>query len=193
VDLLWADNMHEVRRYKAHCGSVQGLSFSSDSQTLASGAIDCMVKFWPIGKLQGSTVKQAADGSICLAAGDANIIDAHMLIEGGRVENLGGWNNASDRPAWTVEVAQAGIYKPELIYSAAPSNGGQIALTCGDAKSQGTIVETEGWYDYHRLPLPPLELKAGTVKITLAATKKAGDHVMNLRYINFAPVPATSK
>jgi len=194
VDVFCADTLHLMRRYKEHCGAVHGLSFSSDSQTLASGAFDSAVKLWPVGRLQDSTVKQATDGSIHLAAGDAQIIDSHLVVEGGRLENLGHWDNAHDRPAWTVEVAKAGAYIPELIYSASPGNGGsQIELACGDAKSRGTIVQTEGWYDYQSLTLPPLKLKAGTVKVTLVAAKKAGSFVMNLRGINLTPVQPVSK
>jgi WD40 repeat protein len=194
VDVLWANSLQVVRRYKEHCGAVAGLSFSADSQTLASGALDSAVKLWPVGRLQGSTVKQAADGSIRLAAGDARIIDSHLIVEGGRVENLGHWDNVNDRPAWTVEVAKAGAYTPELIYSASPGNGGsQVELVCGNAKSPGSVVQTEGWYDYQSLTLSPLELKVGTATVTLAAMKKAGGFVMNLRGINLTPVHPVPK
>jgi tetratricopeptide (TPR) repeat protein len=189
VEVLRADSLHIARRYKEHCGTVQTVSFSPDSRMLASGSFDGTIKLWPIWKLAGAPVKQAADGSIRLAAGDAQIAGTKLLVEGGHEENLGNWDDAKDRPTWTVEVQKAGDYVPELIYSASPGDaGGKIEISCGDAKSQAAIDATEGWSDYRSLVLPALDIKAGTVKIAVAATQKPHGYVMNLRWIILKPV-----
>ncbi len=188
VDILQADNLRTARQFQEHCGAVQGLSFSPDSRTLASSSFDCTIKLWPIWKLEPRPVKQAADRSIRLAAGDARIEGSQLRVEGNHPENLGYWNDAKEYPAWTVEVQQAGDYAAELTYSAAPGQGGRIELAASEAKSAATIVETEGWYDYRPLVLPTLHLKTGALTVTLKALQKKGGAVMNLRSIVLKPL-----
>ena len=72
----------------------------------------------------------AADGSIHLAATDAEIMGSHLAVEGSDPANLGYWIDANDYATWTFRVEKAGAYTPELMYSAQPGSGGsQIELS----------------------------------------------------------------
>jgi hypothetical protein len=110
------------------------------------------------------------------------------MVEGSNPVNLGYWIDTDDYAAWTFRVQTAGVYTPELTYSAAPGYGGsRIELSAGDKKSSATIAQTESWSSYRPLTLPPLNLKAGSLTITLKATRMPGGAVMNLRSIVLKP------
>jgi len=136
-----------------------------------------------------SILGPAADGSIHLGAGDADIKGSLLTVEGGEPSNLGFWTDSRDYATWTFRVAKAGLYTPELTYASQPGSGGsRIELSCDGQKSSATIVETKGWADYRPLSLSALNLKAGNATLTVKATQMPNGAVMNLRSIVLKPV-----
>jgi alpha-L-fucosidase len=131
-------------------------------------------------------IKQAADGTLKLEPGDADISGSTLRVEGG-VPNLGWWTEAGDFPHWQASIDKPGTFTPEFNY-AVPADGSEVVLSAGDESVSLKLPSTGDWNKYQTIKLPALKIeKAGPVTFTLKATAKSGAGVMNLRCITLTP------
>ncbi len=112
------------------------------------------------------------------------------------------WNSTDDRITWDIEVATTGRYEVVLYYTCAKKDiGSTIELSFGDSRIQGNVTQahnpplyglendrsdrgSESYVkDFKPLGLGVLQLKKGRGQLTLRATKIAGSHVMDVRYV----------
>ena len=139
--------------------------------------------------VRADDLKQADDGSIKLTAENAKIVGSTAKVEGDDTKNIGYWSDAADYLEWTVNVEKPGTFTVEVNYALdAGSDGSEVALAAGDQTASGKLAATGGWGDYKPLTLGAVKVdKAGPVTITLKATKKPGDAVMNFRTADLKP------
>ena len=112
------------------------------------------------------------------------------------------WTNTDDRITWDVEVATAGKYQAEILYTCPQDSvGSTVELVLNDAKVQGTVSQandpplrggehdrasrgSESFVkDFKPLRLGEIELAAGRGTLTLRAVKVPGKQVMDVRSV----------
>ena len=130
---------------------------------------------------------QAADGSLALAAADAEIHGSTLKYEeGGR--NLGFWLNDQDWAEWRVRIDRPGTFQIEVEAACDPkSAGARYAVSVVDQSVGGTLESTGGWDKYAvlkpgRITIP----EKGEYRVAVKG-RKTGEAVMNLRTVRFAP------
>jgi len=143
--------------------------------------------------------RAAAPAPIVLNAGSAAIVDLKNLspstgaslehIGGG--EDIGGWSDLTALVYWTASVPQAGIYQVTLNYAVEAGNAGStIAVHLGDRTLTATLAATRGWQDYTILPLGDIRIdRPGDITVSVNATARPHDYVMNLRSITLTRSP----
>jgi alpha-L-fucosidase len=140
----------------------------------------------------GQYPSQAKDGSIVLAATDAEIIGSSARLEGGAEQNVGFWTDGNDYLKWVVRVARPGDFRVSITFACEPSSAGSEYVFTTGGKSLIKVVEaTAGWGDYKKADLGVIHLDAdapGTATFMLKPTKKPGLAVMNLRSLVLVPL-----
>ncbi len=133
-----------------------------------------------------NSLKPAADGTFTGSPKDATTTGA-IQVEGTAPDyDLGYWLNGTDTVSWYLAVPDAGDYTVKINYSCDDSVAGSTFNVTGSegSKVSGTVGKTGGWKSYQELVLPgTLHLDKGTQWVTIAATRKPGYAVMNLRAI----------
>jgi hypothetical protein len=113
------------------------------------------------------------------------------------------WTSTQDRITWDVEVATAGKYEVEVLYTCPPANVGSVVeISLNDARTQATIAEAhdpplmgaehdrvprrgESYVkDFKTLKMGVIELKTGRGELVLRAIKVPGAGVMDVRAIS---------
>lgn len=135
------------------------------------------------------TVQQAADASITLLPGTAELNERHLTLENDP-PNIGGWNVPSAFPLWNVNVKTPGKFAMEVFYGLhPPGEGTQVVFFVGDQQSPMTLSQTGGWQTYQVLKLPDVSIaKPGPLTILIKDKTMPGQGVMNIRWIKLTPV-----
>jgi alpha-L-fucosidase len=138
---------------------------------------------------------QAADGSIRLAAVDAEIIGLDAKLDGDKEPNVAYWTNAGDCVQWQARIAKPGDFVVTINYACEPSSAGsEYELAVGKASISGKIQATGNWNDYKVAKVGDIRIaQPGMMTITVRPTKKPGLAVMNLRSITLKPAGLISK
>jgi len=132
-------------------------------------------------------VRPAADGSLLLAASQAEIDGSARLEEYGGVPNIGFWTEAGTKVFWNVD-APAGEFNVALTYACEPgAAGSEFEIVAGDQKVAGHVESTGSWRSFKTVSLGKLKIaEAGPAVVTVKATKMPRGAVMNLRTIKLA-------
>ncbi len=135
------------------------------------------------------SVKQAADGSITLLPGTAELNERHLTLENDP-PNIGGWNVQSAFPQWHVNVKTPGKFSMEVLYGLhPPGEGTQVVFFVGDQQMPMTLSQTGGWQTYQVLKLPDAIIaKPGPLTILIKDKTMPGGGVMNIRWIKLKPI-----
>jgi len=135
-----------------------------------------------------ATVRAAADGSLSLVAGSAEIEGVASLQETKSVKNIGGWTDTAIKIYWNVD-APAGAFKVSLTYACAPhAAGSDFEIIADDQTISGNIESTGGFDDFKTMVLGEIRIaKSGRKIVAIKATKMPAGAVMNLSEIKLTP------
>ncbi len=187
VDVLSAESLRLERVFQEHFYPVGSVAFSPDGSELASVSWDGMLKLWPVPVIEPKTVRPSPDGAMVLAAGDAQIHGTRLIILCNRPNNLGRWTQTTDYPFWTVDADKAGMYVPEVLYSAPPACGGDFEVSAGKETVSAALPPTDGWWDRGSRAFPPIHLPAGKSTIALKIQRMRSGDSVNLLAIKLRP------
>ena len=141
-----------------------------------------------------------ADGSFTLGPRLATLVGPGLCIErrgkGGTrndpQENLGCWSDLGATVAWDLAVPPAGAGTYEVRAEVAcddASAGAGIRLEASASVCEPTVKGTGGWGEFREEVWGTITLAAGATRITLVATSKPGEAVVNLRGVRLIPRP----
>jgi alpha-L-fucosidase len=136
------------------------------------------------------TIRQAADGSVQLAASEASIHGHTARYEqGSGKDNIGYWVNAQDWVSWDFTLGAPGKFDVELAVACEPgSAGSRVVIAVGDQKVSGTVESTGAWNKFETRKLGTIHLgKAGRNTLTVKAETMPHGAVMNLKSVVFKP------
>ncbi|MBM3882283.1 MAG: alpha-L-fucosidase [Verrucomicrobia bacterium] len=137
-------------------------------------------------------VSQAGDGTLILKAADADLIGHTLRLEtkGDGAPNIGHWTNPQDHVQWLVTVNRTGTFDVEANYACDPaSEGSEYVMSFGDEHLSGTVPATRGWDDFASDVAGQINLRnRGPLTVTVKATSKPGQGVVNLRSLVLRPV-----
>ena len=138
-------------------------------------------------------IRPGADGSTFLHAGLAVTHGRELRLEKTQIEggNLGYWTRSKDWAEWLPVAVEPGEYVVELRYACVPgSEGSTFVIAIGGGKLPAKIAEHTGaWDTYKTVRLGKIRIKeGGDQTLTVKATRKKGEGVMNLKWIKLTPV-----
>jgi alpha-L-fucosidase len=158
----------------------------------APDPVDTVVVAEYQGELQvlDTSLAQAEDGTVALAAADAEISGETAKLEGGEEQNIGYWVNANDMVTWQVQISQPGTFEVELNVACQPESAGSVyVVVAGDQAVGGRMEATGGWQDFRTVKLGRLTLtQPGRTLVAVRAVTKPNQAVMNLRSVTLRPV-----
>jgi alpha-L-fucosidase len=158
------------------------------SPTPHAGVVVLEIKGKP--EVLATGLRQAADGTVTLKAGDAELIGSSIKLETrDSVANIGFWTDAKDYVQWPVTITKPGTFEVEANYACDPgSDGSECALIIGGQQLSATVVATQGWGDFVTAIVGQIDVpKAGPVNVLVKATRKQGQAVVNLRSLVLKP------
>ena len=130
---------------------------------------------------------QAADGSLTLAASDAQLRGELRYETGGGKDNIGYWTRAEDQAAWTFTVRQPGKFT--VTAELAALGTGRFEVLCQNQQLTGTAPVTGDYARFQTVPLGSLTIaSAGQVTLTVRPVA-AGWQPINLKTLHFQPQP----
>jgi alpha-L-fucosidase len=132
-----------------------------------------------------NNLTQEADGTIRLAAAEADILGENAKLEGAEEMNIGFWTNVNDMAQWQVRVDKPGSFEVEVSLACDKGSGGsQYVVVVGDQAVVGKVEETGSWTSYEVVKLGTVRLaKPGMVTVVVRAVSKPNLAVMNLRSV----------
>ncbi len=137
-------------------------------------------------------IRPAADGSLTLKAGEAELMGDGIRVERrGGEDNVGFWTNPKDYVQWPATIAKAGAYEVVATFACAPgADGSRLQLRIGDQSWTGPeIPATQGWEDFVTETAGTIEVqKAGPVNVELKVVEMPHGAVANLRSLVLRPV-----
>jgi alpha-L-fucosidase len=139
-----------------------------------------------------TAIRQAADGTVALAAEEADLVGPTPQVEAyDGVPSIGHWQDAKDSVRWTFQLDRPGEFEVLLTAScAAGLADSEFTLTVADAKCPGKTVETGAWSMFAQRSLGRVRLdKAGKVTLTVQPSAKPKWKSMGLREILLRPAP----
>ena len=130
-------------------------------------------------------ITQGADGSVRLAAGEAELHGGLQYENGARKDNIGYWTNPADTVSWTFKVNHPGKFTVSADIAAEAS--GNFTVLVGEQKLQGTAPVTKDYVKFQQTTLEGvLDLGAGMVTLTVKPVAE-GWQPMNLRSLSLVP------
>ena len=138
-------------------------------------------------------VTPGGDGSLTLLPHDATLHGPQLRVEKvGAVEdvtyNLGYWLDPKAHASWPIAVERAGRYAVVAeIACKDESAGAACTVACGKAALPFAVAGTGGWQQYRAVELGELTLPAGRAELSLRASSKPGEAVLNLRSLRLVP------
>jgi len=102
--------------------------------------------------------------------------------------NLGYWLDPKAHASWPIAVERAGRYAVVAdIACKDESAGAACTVACGKAALPFAVAGTGGWQQYRAVELGELTLPAGRAELSLRASSKPGEAVLNLRSLRLVP------
>lgn len=103
--------------------------------------------------------------------------------------HAGFWTNPQDTVTWRTAVAKAGAYEVSLDFGCHDdAAGSEFEVKIGSKTIPGKVTGTGTWKEFKTEVLGSVDLeKSNEVIITVKATKKPGEAVMNLRSLTLTP------
>jgi alpha-L-fucosidase len=146
------------------------------------------VRFSGTVKPLSSMSEQAQDGTIHLSVSEA-VVSGSAQLEGDAEKNIGFWTDEASTVSWTTRVTKPGTFTVEAVCACDDSSAGsEFVFTAGGEQLKGTVQGTGGWSNYKTVSLGSISVgKAGVLESKIAATKKPGMAVMNLRSVTLKP------
>jgi hypothetical protein len=135
-------------------------------------------------------VKQSADGSLKLAATDAEIDGNTFKLEGGDIKYIVWWNTGEDFIRWPIKIDKPDTFSVRLTYSLANKNS-QIETVVGGQKLINTITPGRGLDDVKTEKLGEVTLEKldnFDVVMRSTSTTEGSNIVMYLRSVSLVPV-----
>lgn len=120
-----------------------------------------------------------------LAAEDAELTGQLQLESG----YLGYWTNPDDTVTWRVAEMKPGTYRVSLDYACLNDSAGSgFEVKIGAQTITGKVQRTGSWKDFATVELGSVLLdKNSGLTVTVKATQKPGQAVMNLRSLTLTP------
>jgi hypothetical protein len=138
-------------------------------------------------------VHPSADGSIKLLPHDATLEGPSIKVEqvgviGDVRHNIGYWLDPSASAAWPISGQPAGRYRVVAeLACRGESAGARVSLVCAGSRIDFTVEGTGGWQEYREFELGALDIPAGARSVSLRASTKPGEAVVNVRAIRLVP------
>jgi alpha-L-fucosidase len=146
-----------------------------------------VLKFKGQPEVEDVVLKQSADGTVALAAADADLHGGLQYESGNGKDNIGYWTDSSDYASWTFKVNQPGKYAVTAVTAGQGTGSYQISI--GDQKISGTAPNTGDYATFQSTRLiDALEISApGIVTLTVKPVAENWSPV-NLKSITLAPL-----
>ena len=143
----------------------------------------------------GDAIKQSADGSFKLTAGEADIAGMNAQLEKKGEKNIGFWSDVGTSLIWLIHCENPGNYRVELDYSLMGSyEGSKVAISVGDQTVKAKPQSTKSWTDYQIGNAGEIKVsKPGDLSVVVKALSNPLGWVMNLRSVTLVPVETPSK
>lgn len=143
----------------------------------------------------GDAIKQSADGSFKLTAGEADISGMNAQLETKGEKNIGYWQDVGTSLIWLIHCEKAGNYRVELDYSLMGSyEGSKVAISVGDQTIKAKPQSTKAWTDYQLGNAGEITIsKPGDIPVVVKAISNPLGWVMNLRAVTLVPAETPTK
>ena len=130
------------------------------------------------------------DGVVQLHASHAEVLGTMLRYEPNPAKNtLGYWVRKEDQAAWDFQLPAAGRYRVTVLQGCGPGNGGSLVhVLVGSTPLPFNVQQTNGFQDFHPVPVGEIDLPAGRTRLTLAPQTKAAAAVMDVRLVSLEPV-----
>jgi hypothetical protein len=133
------------------------------------------------------TVRQADGGAIRLDAARAAIFGPTLTYEPGH-GNLGLWQSADDRAAWSFQIDRPGTFTITLEWACADdSAGNEYELRAGTRTIKGTVGGTGSWSRYQSIFAGEVTLGTGTERLEIRPSGALRGALLDLRSITLIP------
>lgn len=139
-------------------------------------------------------VYPSKDGALVLLPHDATLDGKSLKVEqvgviGDVKYNLGYWLDPAEFASWPIAGQRAGKYRVVAELGCKNESAGAMAsIECGASRAEFKVEGTGGWQDYRTVTLGTIEIPAGNSVISLRASSKPGEAVMNVRSIRLEPI-----
>lgn len=143
----------------------------------------------------GSAIKQSADGSFKLTAGEADIAGMNAQLETEGEKNIGFWQGVGTSLIWLIHCEKPGDYRVELNYSLMDSyEGSKVAISVGDRTIKAKPQPTKAWTDYQIGNAGEITVSnPGDIPVVVKAISNPLGWVMNLRSVTLLPAETPTK
>ena len=143
----------------------------------------------------GDAIKQSADGSFKLTAGEADIAGMNAQLETEGEKNIGFWQDVGTSLIWLIHCEKPGDYRVELNYSLMDSyEGSKVAISVGDRTIKAKPQPTKAWTDYQIGNAGEITVsKPGDLTVVVKAISNPLGWVMNLRSLTLVPAETPTK
>jgi alpha-L-fucosidase len=138
-------------------------------------------------------IREAADGSITLAAADAELRGGSIRLETMDGErNIGFWTSPHSEARWLLEGRTAGRRRIELTLACQPSNaGGEFVVAAAGAELRGEVPATGSWRHFVTVDAGIMEFPAaGRQELVIRPGERFTGALMNLRQVRLIPLPS---
>lgn len=134
-------------------------------------------------------VAQREDGSIVLAAADAEVHGEKLRLEPEK-SCLGFWTDAAEHPSWEFEIVKPGLFDIGIETSCeAATAGTAYTVEVAGLKIVAAVRPTKGWNDFTSQRLGRVRIDdPGRLTLAVKAAQKPPHAVMNLRSVTLSPV-----
>jgi pectinesterase len=133
-------------------------------------------------------VRTAPPGVLLAQNATINGTNARLENDGA---NIGYWTNTDTRFTWPANVP-LGTYRVALVYALDPADAGSdLQISVGDQNFELKPPATGGWSDYKTLEVGQAEIGKSNTSLTLNATSKKGNFILNLRQVTLTAANAT--
>ncbi len=143
----------------------------------------------------GDAIKQSADGSFKLTAGEADIAGMNAQLEIKGEKNIGFWQDVGTSLIWLIHCEEPGNYRVELDYSLMGSyEGSKVAISVGDQTVKAKPQPTKSWTDYQIGNAGEITVsKPGDLPVVVKAISNPMGWVLNLRSVTLIPAETPTR
>jgi len=148
-----------------------------------------LAAFLPLFLAACATTKPAP---LTLNTTSVQIVGTNARLEKTAVEeHVGYWNNTNTFAQWSLKNLKPGTYNVKMIYSLDPQFPPSIVTVSARGQSlSARLSNTKNWDDYHALDFGSINIQNPSDSLlTVKATAKPGEFVMNLQQVILTPQP----